>query len=199
MPVSSVTNAVVSQRGLLAVLTAAALMTLSGCGSSDPVVSSDGTENGGGGQTDGSGTDGDSTGDGNGTTGGGNTGDDSDTVDGDELMPFPSARPVSKTYSCKSEAPGEDDVVLNLELTFDPATLEFLVDGDLVLTGGFTWNEASAEWLADKSTFLVDDANFEVFAKVALDRTPTYFRRKLTRADYSYVQTECYQGLNASG
>jgi hypothetical protein len=195
---------------LLRVLVASALLSLSACGSSDNAVNSDGGESGGGGAGDGgagsgdggddgnNGSGGDGGGNGGGNTGG-NTGSGNDPVTGDTLMPVPSATPASRTYSCKSEAPDEDDVALNLELTFDPATLEFLVDGDLVLTGGFTWNEESAEWVAQTSTFLVDDANLEIFTKVASDNAPTYFRRKLTQTDFSFVQTECYRGLTIGG
>jgi|GEM_PF-4860592 len=189
-------------KNLLSVLIASALLSLSACGSSDPVVNSDSGDNGGGagnggGVGDGTG-DGDGAGGGDGGAGDGGSNGDGGNNGGDELMPVPSATPVSKTYSCKSEAPDEDDVALNLELTFDPATLEFSVDGDLALTGGFTWNEDTAEWVSETSTFLADDANLEIFTKVAVDNTPTYFRRKLTQTDFSYVQTECYQGLGVN-
>ncbi|MGB7302993.1 MAG: hypothetical protein WBD13_01840 [Burkholderiaceae bacterium] len=203
-------------RTVLYILLLACVLGLAACGDGNTSVvagdetdtnqdsgdSSSGDSNSTGGDTSAGNTGGntrDNTGEdrgGDDANGGGNT--PTVPADGDPLLADLDASPAMATYSCRVESVPGTAVEQIRVLSFDRSSLTFSVNGTPVVQGGFAWNAETMEW----STSTLNDANGviqEYFAKVDAANLPTYFRSKTTQPDFSFEQTECYQGLAVPG
>lgn len=102
---------------------------------------------------------------------------------------------VTVLLACKSENERGFTTSDERRMRFEPATGAFFVDGGRVLDTGFVWNVGLNEFVASR-VVPIGTASGQYDAKVTLQGRPTYYRYKLILQDFSFQQTECFEGVN---
>lgn len=113
---------------------------------------------------------------------------------GESFRLVPGVVSLTALMPCKIEDSSGASQFLERRIRFEPATGDFFVDGGRVFDGGFSWEPALREFVANR-VVPIGTATGEYDAKITADGQPSYYRYKLTLQDFSFQQTECFEGL----
>lgn len=113
---------------------------------------------------------------------------------GETFRTNPAGGSVGADEDCQSRESAGRSGAERRNLLFDRATGRFFVNGGLVLDGGFTWSPVAEEFIAMRIV-QVGSASGNYLARIDSTGRPTYYRYKLTLADGTFQQVECYGGV----
>jgi hypothetical protein len=121
-------------------------------------------------------------------------GDPATYVTGEAFRVDTRAESQTVLMACKSETQTGVSSFRERRLRFEPATGAFFLDGGRVFDTGFVWDAGTNEFVASR-TVPIGTGTGEYRAKVTSQGRPSYYRYKLTLQDFSFQQTECYEGI----